>query len=154
MDLTVLGRKNNLTGTGLHSKKVARTTSTSVIFVPENPPLKLNKMMVPTDYSKSSQMAFELSADLQKVTDAKILSNHVYKVPKGYYKAGKTTEEFAEIMLVNTKKESKKFFAKLGLDSVDFDFIYALDDDIHPADKIYKSASEERFDLILLGSKR
>lgn len=153
VDLIVLGRKNKLTGTGLHSKKVARTTSASVIFVPENPSLQLKKLMVPIDYSKYSQMAFELSADIQKVTSAKILSNHVYKVPTGYYKAGKTYEEFAEIMLDNTKKESKKFFAKLGLNDVDFDFTYALDDDIHPADKIYKTASEEGVDLILLGSK-
>lgn len=153
VDLIVLGRKQSLTGTGLHSRKVARTSSASVLFVPENPPLKLDKVMVPIDYSKYSQMAFELSADLQKVAGTKILSNHVYKVPTGYYKAGKSYEEFAEIMLENTKKESKKFFAKLGLDGVDFDFTYALDDDIHPADKIYKSASEEGVDMILLGSK-
>lgn len=109
--------------------------------------------MVPIDYSKYAEMAFELSVDMQKETGAKILSNHVYKVPTGYYKSGKTYDEFAEIMLENTKKESKKFFNKLKLDNVDFDFTYALDDDIHPADKIYISASEEGADMIMLGSK-
>jgi nucleotide-binding universal stress UspA family protein len=153
VDLIVLGRKKELDGSGLHSKKVARTSSASVVFVPENPPLALEKIMVPIDYSKYSQMAFELSADIQKQTGSKILSNHVYKVPTGYYKAGKTYEEFADIMLDNTKKESKIFFAKLGLEGVDFDFTYALDDDIHPADKIYKCAAEEKVDLIMLGSK-
>jgi nucleotide-binding universal stress UspA family protein len=153
VDLIVLGRKSSLTGTGLHSRKIARTSSASVIFVPENPPAKINKILVPIDYSKYSQMAFELSADIQKETGAKLYSNHVYKVPTGYYKAGKTYEEFAEIMLENTKKESRKFFNKIGADEIDFDFTYALDDDIHPADKIYKTASEQGVDMILLGSK-
>jgi len=153
VDMIVLGRKHELTGTGLHSKKVARAASCSVMFVPEKPPLKLDKVMVPIDYSKYAQVAFELSVDLQKETGAKILSNHVYKVPTGYYKSGKSYEEFAEIMLENTKKESKKFFAKMNVEDVDFDFTYALDDDIHPADKIYISASEEGVDLIMLGSK-
>lgn len=153
VDMIVLGRKEKLTGSGLNSRKVARAVSASVLFVSENPPLKMDKIMVPIDYSKYSQMAFELSIDIQKEIGSKILSNHVYKVPTGYYKAGKTYEEFAEIMLENTKMESKKFFNRLGVEGVDFDFTYALDDDIHPADKIYISATQEKVDLILLGSK-
>lgn len=153
VDMILLGRKEKLTGSGLHSRKIARASSCSVLFIPENPPTSFGKIMVPIDYSKHSEMAFELGVDIQNHTGSKLLSNHVYKVPTGYYKAGKTYEEFAEIMLENTKKESKKFFRKLGVEGVDFEFTYALDDDIHPADKIYISAKEAQVDMILLGSK-
>lgn len=153
VDLIVLGRKNQLTGTGLNSKKVAKASSCSVLFVPEKPTEKLESILVPIDYSKYAEMAFKLALSVQKYTGAKILSNHVYKVPKGYYKSGKSYEEFAEIMLENTKKECKKFFHKFDLEGVDYENTYALDDDIHPADKIYITAREKDVDLIILGSK-
>jgi len=153
VDLIVLGRKNVLSGSGLNSKKVAKASSCSVLFVPEKPTDKLESILVPVDYSKYAEMAFNLAISIQKSTGAKILSNHVYKVPKGYYKSGKSYEEFAEIMLENTKKECKKFFRQFDLDGVDFENTFALDDDIHPADKIYITAKEKDVDLIILGSK-
>ena len=123
------------------------------MYVPENPKLDLNRILVPIDYSEHSQMAFEIGIALQNQTGAKIMSNHIYRVPKGYYKSGKSYEEFAEIMLENTKADSEKFFKKIGVKEVDFEHTFALDDDPHPADKIYKTASEKNCDLIILGSK-
>lgn len=153
IDITLLGRKAELTGSGLNSKKIAKSISSSVIFVTENPPLDWNKILVSIDYSDHSKMAFEIGAAIQKKSGAKLLSNHVYKVPTGYYKSGKTYEEFAEIMLDNTKQECEKFFKKMDLEGVDYDHTYALDDDPHPADKIYKTGSENGVDLIMIGSK-
>lgn len=153
VDLIILGRKNQLSGSGLNSKKVAKASSCSILFVPEKPTNKLESILVPIDYSKHAEMAFNLAISVQKSSGAKILSNHVYKVPQGYYKSGKSYEEFAGIMLENTKKECQKFFRKFDLEGVDFENTYALDDDIHPADKIYITAREKDVDLIILGSK-
>jgi len=110
-------------------------------------------VMVSIDYSDHSKMAFEIGIALQKKSGAKLLSNHVYKVPTGYYKSGKSYEEFAEIMLENTKKECERFFKKMNLEGVDYDHTFALDDDPHPADKIYRTGLEEKVDLIIIGSK-
>ncbi len=153
IDLVLLGRKVELTGTGLNSKKVAKSIGSSVIFVTENPSLDLDRILVSIDYSDHSKMAFEVGIALQEKTGAKLLSNHVYKVPTGYYKSGKTYEEFADIMLENAKADCNKFFKKIDLDGVDYDHTYALDDDPHPADKIYKTGSEKGVDLIMIGSK-
>lgn len=153
VDLTLLGRKKELTGSGLNSKKIAKSINSSVIFVTENPPLLLQKILVSIDYSNHSKMAFEIGIALQQKTGAQLLSNHVYKVPTGYYKSGKNYEEFAEIMLENTKKDCDRFFKKMDLDGVDYDHTYALDDDPHPADKIYRTGSEMGVELIMIGSK-
>lgn len=153
IDLTLLGRKSKLNGSGLNSKKVAKSTPSSVIFVTENPQLKLNKILISIDYSEHSKMAFEIGMDLQNKTGAKIYSNHVYRVPSGYHKTGKTYDEFAEIMLENTKKDCQKFFRSMNVENVDYENTYALDDDPHPADKIYKTGMEVNADIILLGSK-
>ncbi|MCO6359071.1 nucleotide-binding universal stress UspA family protein [Roseivirga pacifica] len=153
VDLILLGRKAELTGSGLHSKKIAKSASASILFVPEKPILKLEKLLIPIDYSKYSEMAFMLGVDIQKHFGCKLLSNHVYRVPTGYYKSGKTYEEFADIMLENTKKDCDRFFSNMELDGVDYEHTYALDDDPHPADKIYRTAVEEKADMIVLGSK-
>jgi nucleotide-binding universal stress UspA family protein len=153
VDLMLLGRKKEITGTGLNSRKIAKSAPSSVIFVPESPKVELHKVMVAIDFSNHSLMAFEIGMDIQRKTGAVLLSNNVYKVPNGYYKSGKTYEEFAEIMLENTKRDCDKFFKKINLDGITYEHTYALDDDPHPADKIYRTASEKDVDLIVLGSK-
>lgn len=153
VDLILLGRKEELGGSGLNAKKIAKVSASSVIFVPENPNNQLEKILVSIDYSEHSRMAFEIGIDIQKKTGAKLLSNNVYRVPVGFAKSGKTYEEFAEIMLENTKEECQRFFKKMNLGSVDYDHTYALDDDPHPADKIYKTGAELGVDMIVLGSK-
>ena len=153
IDLMILGRRHHRSNAGLNSSKIAKSSPSSVMYVPENPKLDLNRILVPIDYSDHSQMAFEIGIALQNQTGAKIMSNHIYRVPKGYYKSGKSYEEFADIMLENTKADSEKFFKKIGVKEVDFEHTFALDDDPHPADKIYKTASEKNCDLIILGSK-
>lgn len=153
VDLMLLGRKKEIMGTGLNSRKIAKSAPSSVIFVPEKPRLEINKVMVAVDFSNHSLMAFEIGMDIQRKTNAILLSNNVYKVPNGYYKSGKSYEEFAEIMLENTKRDCDKFFKKINLDGIAYEHTYALDDDPHPADKIYRTGSENDVDIIVLGSK-
>ena len=153
VDLLLLGRKDKLTGSGLNSRKVAKGCRCSVMFIPENPPLELRRVLISVDYSEHSKMAFEIGVDIQKKTGAKLLSSNVYRVPVGYHKSGKSYEEFSEVMLENTKDECARFFKKIELDGVDYEHTYALDNDPHPADKIYKTGAEVGADMIILGSK-
>ena len=153
IDLMLIGRKMDFSSSGVDERKIAKACPTSVIMVPEQPRFDLKRIMVSIDFSDHSQKAFELGIALQKSSGAKLLSNHVYKVPSGYHSSGKSYDEFAEIMLENTKKECRKFFAKMDLEGVDFDHTYMLDDDTKPADKIYASAKEAEVDMIILGSK-
>lgn len=122
-------------------------------FCHGKPSPSIEKVLVSIDYSEHSKIAFEIGIDLQKKTNAKLYSNHVYRVPSGYYKTGKTYDEFAEIMLENTKKDCERFFESMDVENVNYENTYALDDDIHPADKIYKTGIEIGVDMILLGSK-
>ena len=153
IDLLMVGRKEGFTGRGINERKIAKASPTSVIMVPENPSFNLKNVVISTDYSEHSQMAFEVGIGIQKKTGAKLLSSNIYTVPMGHHAQGKTYEEFAEIMLKNTKNECKKFFKKIDLSSVDYEHTFTLDDDLHPADKIYKTAKEKKADMIILGSK-
>ena len=153
IDIALLGRKDTLDGSGLNSRKIAKACPCSVIFVPENLQYRLEKILVSIDYSEHSKMAFEVGIDIQKRCGAKLFSNNVYRVPTGYHASGKSYEEFAEIMLENAKKDCHKFFKKLNTEGVDYEHTFSLDDDPHPADKIYLKADEIGVDMIILGSK-
>jgi nucleotide-binding universal stress UspA family protein len=149
----MVGRKQGFKGSDLNEKKLAKASPTSVIMVPERPSFNFNNIVVSVDYSEHSRMAFEIGRGIQKKTGAKLLSSNVYTVPRGYHAQGKTFEEFAEIMLTNTKHECDKFFKKMDLDGADFEHTFSLDNDQHPADKIYLVAKENNADMIILGSK-
>jgi nucleotide-binding universal stress UspA family protein len=138
----MVGRKQGFKGSDLNEKKLAKASPTSVIMVPERPSFNFNNIVVSVDYSEHSRMAFEIGRGIQKKTGAKLLSSNVYTVPRGYHAQGKTFEEFAEIMLTNTKHECDKFFKKMDLDGADFEHTFSLDNDQHPADKIYLVAKE------------
>lgn len=153
IDLLLVGRKKNFKSSGLDERKIAKGCPTSVIMVPEDARFELKTIMVSIDFSEHAQKAFELGMAIQRNSGAKLLSNHVYKVPTGYHSAGKSYVEFADIMLENTKNECQKFFAKMDMEGIDFDLTYMLDDDTKPADKIYASAKEADVDMIILGSK-
>lgn len=153
IDLLVAGRKKNFTSSGLDERKIAKGCPTSVLMVPEGVCLQLNSLMVCIDFSEHAQKAFELGMAIQKKSGAKLLSNHVYKVPTGYHSTGKSYEEFADIMLKNAKNEYRQFLAKMGMEDADFEPTYMLDDDDKPAGKIYAAAKEADADLIILGSK-
>jgi nucleotide-binding universal stress UspA family protein len=153
VDILMVGRKQGFKGSGLNEKKLAKASPTSVIMVPEKPSFNFKNILVSNDYSEYSRMAFEIGRGIQKITGAKLLSSNVYTVPRGYHAQGKTYEEFAEIMLVNTKHECEKFFKSLDLEGADYEHTFSLDNDQHPADKIYMMAKEKNADMIILGSK-
>lgn len=153
VDILMVGRKQEFKGSGLNEKKLAKASPTSVIMVPEKPSFKFNNILVSIDYSEHSRMAFDIGRGIQEKTGAKLLSSNVYTVPRGYHAQGKTYEEFAEIMLTNTKHECDKFFKKMDLEGAGFEHTFSLDNDMHPADKIYLAAKEKNADMIILGSK-
>ena len=153
IDLLVAGRRKNFTSSGLDERKIAKSGPTSVLMVPEGVRLRLNTVMVCLDFSEHAQKALELGLAIQKKSGVKLLGSHVYKVPTGYHSTGKSYEEFADIMLKNAKNECRQFLTKMGVEPVDFELTYMLEDDARPADKIYASAKEACADLIILGSK-
>jgi len=153
IDVLMIGRKHGFSGSGLNEKKIVKASPTSVIMVPERPSFNFNKVVVSVDFSEHSRMAVEIGIGIQKKTGTKLLSSNVYTVPRGYHAQGKTYEEFAEIMLVNTKRECEKFFKKIDMDGIDLEHTFTLDDDSHPADKIYATSKENNADMIILGSK-
>lgn len=152
VDLLVMGRKATESGSGTLSKNLAQRAPTSVFFIPEKANMhEINRVLIPVDFSGYSLMTLELAHSVAKGIHAKILCCHLYEVPAGYSKTGKSHSEFAKVMLENAKKDFKKFIEKAGLGDISCEFI--LKDDKSEAAYIVRLAEKEQVDFIVIGSR-
>ena len=152
-DLIVMGLKKTLKGSGTNASKITSICLASVLFVPESISFKLERVIVPSDFSDSSALALEQALAFKKSTHAEVLLQSVYKVPVGYHYTGKSYSEFAVIMRRNAEKEMNTFLKKLKLHEGEIKKVLNLDDDDKPADMILREAIVFRVDMIILGSK-
>ncbi|MFN3800586.1 universal stress protein, partial [Belliella pelovolcani] len=114
-DMIIIGRKVNLSGTGVLSQRLARRASCSLLIVPENSIPKIDKLLVPSDFSDYSKDAMEEAIMIVEKYGgkAKIFCQNVFSIPSGYHFTGKSYEEFASIMEMHAEINYKKFIRKI-----------------------------------------
>ncbi len=152
IDLLIMGRKKILKGSGLLPQKLTNLIHSSVLMVPEKVTFDLSKLVVPLDFSKHSNLAVNQGIRLSEKAEAKLQFIHIYSVPLGYHSAGKSYEEFAEIMRQHAIEDFDEFVEKMEIKH-NFDCDYVLDDDRNPSDKIFEYADKNEASLIIMGSK-
>jgi len=124
-DLVVLGRiRGEFTAEATLPVKLSRKAPGSVLFVPEEAaphrkrPNEIN-LLVPVDFSENARDAMELALDFAAAHEIpSIRCVHVYDVPLGYYKRGKSYEEFSVIMAKNAENRCREFLGELNLKGV------------------------------------
>jgi len=156
VDLMIAGKKSTLPGTGVVPGKLARLMHCSLLFVPENPPASLAPIWVPVDFSNHSRMALQQALVLNdKIQNQQrgIMCHHVYHLPSGFHKSGKSREEFAAIMQGHAQNDYKKFLNEIGTPEEELQVEYTLDDNLDPSDKIHEQAEGAGAKLIIMGSQ-
>jgi len=153
IDLIVMGLKNKLKGSGSNPAKIASVCRSSVLFVPENARFDLKRILIPTDFSTHSALAYEEALEVCRDSSCQLIFQNVYKVPVGYHYTGKDYAEFAIIMKRNAEKQMKDFLRRIKVSEESVKTLCSIDDDEKPADVIYQEAQAQQADLIILGSK-
>ncbi len=103
------------------------------------------------DFSDHSVMTMQFAERIAEEQNCEIVGLHIYSIPTGYYKTGKSHEEFAEIMETHAKNDYKKFIEKHDFKA--FECIYKLKDNGNEGRFIIQQAKEIGADLILMGSR-
>ncbi|MGM0945418.1 MAG: universal stress protein [Bacteroidota bacterium] len=153
-DMIIIGRKVSLPGTGVASLRLARRASCSLLIVPENSTPKVNKILVPSDFSDYSKDALEEAIMIaEKHGNVDIVCQNVYTVPSGYHFTGKSYEEFTQIMLMHAEINYKKFIRKIDTKGVSITPVYTKDEDDDPVQEIVSKAKEIDADGIIIGAK-
>lgn len=119
IDLIVMRKARGPAVSGTLFEKIARKAPCSVMFVPEGTKTWFNDIVVPVDFSENSADALEVSVAFALASSvSQIHCLHVYDVPIGYYKTGKSYEQFAEIMKGHAEKNYREFIAGIDLRGV------------------------------------
>ncbi|RPA66502.1 universal stress protein [Cyclobacteriaceae bacterium YHN15] len=152
VDVLIMGRKEELEGSGSLAKTMAHRAPCTVLFLPE----KFNngmpkKLLLPLDFSDHSVLTLDFALRLSDEIGAKIIGMHVYSVPLGYYKTGKSHDEFVEIMETNARNDFQKFLAKHKIP--EFECLFILKHDGNEGQFIIDTAKENGADMILMGSR-
>lgn len=155
IDLLVVGRKIELSGTGVIPQKLARKVPASILFVAEESKPKLGKIVAAVDFSKNSRMALEEAIELAyAVKSAEPISLlHTFRLPLGYYKTGKTEEEFIEIVKLNAQKKFNLLLNEIDTKGIEIKATYIRNKELDTYQAIYKFATEQDASIIVIGGR-
>ncbi|HCY87438.1 MAG TPA: hypothetical protein DHV36_20055 [Desulfobacteraceae bacterium] len=120
IDLLIAGHPGGDTPIGRHySEKIARKAFCSVLVVPQDTRVHLERILVASDFSGHSCDSIDVGCAFARAAELPSLDVlNVFRVPEGYYKTGKTIEEFTEVMLKNAEEKSKQCLARLDLQGI------------------------------------
>ena len=152
IDLTIVGQQADIELTSKVGEKLTRKAPCSVLILPEQSRAVISTIMVSVEYSKNCAMAvdtavaFGVAADLEELICA-----HVYKLPLGYQKTGKTKEQFREIMERNSQKAFDEFIADIDLRGLRARPVFYLHQ--NTVQGIRELVQQEAVDLEVLGAQ-
>lgn len=149
-DLIVLGRQNDKKHAEITLEKVVRKAPCSVMIVPENTIFEFNNILFPVDYSSKTTDGINLLNDI--FNTPKIEGLHFFELPSGYYKTGKTEDEFIQIMDNNSKNEADRLMSDLP-NSKNVTFKNVCSEQIDEFDYIIDYAKNQHFSIIAIGSR-
>ncbi len=151
IDLFIAGKKEAVKGSGILPHKLSRKLSCSVIFIPEIAPQEIKKALIPIDFSEHSKLAVETALVVREATGSMELTClHIYNVPLGYYKTGKSYEEFAEIMAKHAKTEFDRFSGNYD-SPLNYKSLLLKDGSV--PELVQQEIENDDYQLLILGSK-
>jgi nucleotide-binding universal stress UspA family protein len=153
IDLIVMRKRREPTAKGTLFEKLARKAPCSVLFVPEGSKAWFTNILVPVDFSENSSDAMEAAVTIGLAASGikEIYCLHVYSVPIGYYKTGKSYEQFAEIMKGHAEKNYEEFIKKIDLKGLTAAPIFKLEK--KESRGIEEVIKEHGISLVVIGAR-
>jgi nucleotide-binding universal stress UspA family protein len=119
IDLVIAGKKCEDRRSSSLAEKLCRKAPCSVLLLPDNAQPKISNIVVPVDFSQHAENAMDVASAFAAAADIKeIAALHMYTVPLGYHKIGKSYEEFADIMKNNAIESYEEFIKRCQLKGV------------------------------------
>ena len=151
IQLTMVGRKEQLKGSGVLGTKLLRILPCSVLVVPELAAHKITKILVALDFSKGSLKSLEHGRHLTEQLGVPAEVLHTYQLPSQYFPMVNETEA--------VKKAEKHVWDKISelkkkhpaLDKMNFFIVRAAGKSV--AERIESHLARHGNDFLILGRK-
>lgn len=153
IDLVVMRKRGEPGETGALFEKLARKAPCSVLFVPEGSKAWFTNILVPVDFSENAMDAMEVGVSIGLAASGikEIYCLHVYSVPLGFYKTGKSYEQFAEIMKGHAERYYAEFIKKVDLKGLTAVPIFKLEKKEYRG--IEEVIKERGISLVVIGAR-
>jgi nucleotide-binding universal stress UspA family protein len=155
IDLIVLGRREKANESGALSQRLARRAACSLLIIPEGTTPKMDKILVPSDFSEHSKLALEEAINIAQLNEnpTDITVQNVFTVPTGYHYTGKSFEEFTAVMKDHAVKNYKKFIKKFDTKDIKIKAVYSQDTNEDVTTDMIDKAREIKANAIIIGAK-
>jgi len=152
IDLVLVGKPDP--GPGKHNiaEKLARKAPCSVLVVPEGSKSDYERILLATDFSDHAREALDVASAFAKAAGIKAIDAvHVYNLPLGYYKTGKSEQEFDAIMRRNAQIQHEQWIR--GADLRDIALRFETIRGKRPDTKIIEQLRDKSSDLLVLSTR-
>lgn len=151
IDIMITGNKDELQGTGALSQKLVRMLDTHVLLVPEEAKHRMERVLVPTDFSSASAKCFQVANSLVERSGGKIEALHVYNIPSFFFPYINT-----EKAIDKTKRhlqEKVKLFRKKFKLSEQLPFKYTDREELSVVEALELHADKGEFDIVVVSAR-
>ncbi len=154
VDLTILGKKNSK-GSGVFLTRFTRRTASSVLIIPEKAETVLDTILVCNDFSVNSELSTQKALEFAHlIPNSTVYSQHIFNVPVGFHKSGKSFDEVAAIMKKHAITRYREFEQNIeNPDDVYITPIFTLNKKSDPATLVQKTADSMQAKMVIVGSK-
>ncbi|AEI14235.1 hypothetical protein Flexsi_0554 [Flexistipes sinusarabici DSM 4947] len=151
VDMLVIGQKYGEYRQKFHSRKPFAESDCDVLFVPENPPLQISRVLCAIDYSEVSKAAFAKAFYLHKNKNSDLICYYLQDISRTYFPATTSTSE--NYIQLKAKTEHRDFLSQFSLNPEDYPLKIGTGEQLtSEAEKLYKTADENKADLIIIGA--
>jgi nucleotide-binding universal stress UspA family protein len=155
IDLAFLGKRDHDHGAGYLASQLASRSPASLWLVPETDKKSLNRVLLATDFSDASGVAYDctskLKSQLPQFHELHVIS--AYNVPAGYFKSGLTYDQMSDKMRAITEKGLSDWIVSMPqIEGVQLKTMVE-EEDTGTAAAILTVAAQIDADLVVLGSR-
>jgi len=152
IDLVLVGKNMNSSQDVFLGEKLARKAPCSVLVIPDGTKPIYNDITIACDFSNHSMDAIDIGRAFASSAGLKYFDClHVFEIPTGYYKTGKTYEEFSDIMKKNSMKQFNEMINKLEMEGIKPELKLVLNS--KPARAIEEFIRDSGSDLLIVGAR-
>lgn len=151
VDVLMIGQKYGEYRQKFHSKKPFAESDCDIIFVPESPPLQISRILCAIDYSEISKAAFAKALYLHKEQNIELICYYLQDISRTYFPA--TTSASENYIQSKAETKHKEFLSQFSLNPEDYPLKIGTGEQLtSEAEKLYKTAEENKADLIIIGA--
>ena len=151
----IVGRKEESEHSGITARRIARKFYGNVLFVPEQAEPKIQRIIVPIDFSDNSARALKAALQLaENIKNASVRAAYVIQnVPDDYYLNLKIRSELSTHLLVNAETSWISFLKQHELKSEEVPIDFIQNNQPNVARQLNENFEKQRADLVVVGAQ-